>query len=618
MSSGFPTYLHLARQARETALFAILGKDGPASGLADLGAILVRGPDAAAFLHSQVTNEVRALQPGAGNFSARVTRTGALVRFFSLHRPPDAANGEMRFLLLLEREGSATLAQDFQKYLLMEDATVEEVSEQYEWLALQGPAAPKALETACPPPDGEAWHALPENGVRALSGPEVPDGSLAIARSLTGDAGFILAIPTGGRSSAALFQKVGEAARAARLVLLEGQELAGTLEVLRIEAGILRQGVDYVEGQRVLPETGQEQQSVSYTKGCYVGQEVIARIRTYGSVPNALRGLELLPPKEEPGGVERGLADLGLLPEPGAALLLESGQKIGELASRTYSPVLDAPVAFAYLGRQHRTPGTVVAIRSARGVLQARVALLPFYHAPDRKARARFLHDRSIRLFATKQDRKALELLEEALRLDPSFADAYEALGVMLGRSARYAEAIGIFKRLEEIAPDEPMVHTNLSLFYMKLGEKEKAEVEKAKAATKGFGQLVSEAEAKKQAAAEALQRVAGARRKQAMFEEVLALDPQDPVALFGLGNALLALDDLEGAERAYRKGCEVQKENSALYLALGKTLEALKREIEAVAVYRAGLEVASRKGDLMPLKEMEHRLLLVESTLKT
>ncbi len=87
----------------------------------------------------------------------------------------------------------------------------------------------------------------------------------------------------------------------------------------------------------------------------------------------------------------------------------------------------------------------------------------------------------TIRMFASGDEPlKAQALLEEALRLDPSFADGYEALGVLLGRTGKFAEAIDIFKRLEEVAPNEPMVHTNLSLFYMKLGDKTAAEEEKA------------------------------------------------------------------------------------------------------------------------------------------
>ena len=78
-------------------------------------------------------------------------------------------------------------------------------------------------------------------------------------------------------------------------------------------------------------------------------------------------------------------------------------------------------------------------------------------------------------------------MLADALRLEPTFADAYELIGVILGRAGRYHEAIDFFRRLEEVAPEEPMVHTNLSLYYMKIGDRTQAEEEAAKATTKQF-----------------------------------------------------------------------------------------------------------------------------------
>jgi Flp pilus assembly protein TadD len=92
-----------------------------------------------------------------------------------------------------------------------------------------------------------------------------------------------------------------------------------------------------------------------------------------------------------------------------------------------------------------------------------------------------------------------------------------------------------------------------------------------------------------------------------------LDIDPDDPIALFGLGNALATLGDWEGSERVLAKSCLVQADNSAAFLARGKALEMLGRENEALSVYRDGMAVASKKGDLMPLKEMERRVLLLE-----
>ena len=207
-----------------------------------------------------------------------------------------------------------------------------------------------------------------------------------------------------------------------------------------------------------------------------------------------------------------------------------------------------------------------------------------------------------------------MSLLEEALRLDPTHADTYEALGVILGRNERFHEAIDIFKRLEEVAPLEPMVHTNLSLFYMKIGDKEEAERQLARATEKRFLGLDDAQATREQAEAEEAARRVDAERKAAMFREVLEIDPDDPLALMGLGNALAVLEEFASAEPHLARACTVQKDNSAAFVAHGKVLERLGRETEAAEVYRDGVDVASRKGDLMPLREMEHRLLMLSA----
>ena len=97
------------------------------------------------------------------------------------------------------------------------------------------------------------------------------------------------------------------------------------------------------------------------------------------------------------------------------------------------------------------------------------------------------------------------------------------------------------------------------------------------------------------------------------MFSEVLELDPTDPLALMGLGKAFADLEQFDLADTHLERALAAQPDNSALYAARGKVLEALGRTVEAGEIYRQGVGVASRRGDLMPLKDMEHRLLMLE-----
>lgn len=602
--------LELARAARTTGLFARL--DGKGSGLAALGAIRASGPDALSFLHSQVTNEVEGLSPGQGNRSARVTRQGQLVELFTLHRLPDGETPAV--LLVLERDRVAGALADLDGVLFADRVTLEDVSDTYAWWALQGPFAAEVLDRVLPV-DAGSWSDSPGGALATPTGDAVPTDALVVNRSLTGDPGWLVLLPTGDPHSAACAARLADAAAGAELAAVQEPELSAVLDVLRIEAGIVRIGPDTAGRKRILPETGLEQQTVSYTKGCYLGQEVIARVRTYGRLPFALRGL-VLESDEQGDAWEARRALLESVPAAGEAVLLADGSKVGQYASRTLSPVADAPIVLAYIDKTHRTPGHSLALRLGERSVNASVALLPFYDVPGQTERVAFLYDRAVRGFAAGREDESLGLLEEALRLDPGFSDGYEAVGVMLGRSERFHEAIDIFKRLEEIAPEEPMVNTNLSLYFMKIGDKETAEGEAAKAMQKSMAQRSGSAvDGSRLDEVLAEQRRSDAARKKAMFAQVLEIDADDGIALFGLGSALLVLEEWEQAAEVLARAVAVERDNSAVHLAHGKALEQLGRAEDAERVYREGMEVASRKGDLMPLKEMEHRVLLLSGS---
>jgi folate-binding protein YgfZ len=606
--------LALASEAREVGFFAQLARTDAGLGLALPGAILAEGKDAARFLHSQVTNEVEALEPGNGNFSARVTRQGQLLHFFSLHRLPVAPGAADQFLLLLERGEIADLIAAFDDFLFSDDVNFTDVSEQYQWTALQGPDVDAVIAACTPANQNDLGDWAPYN-VRAID-IAADTSSLVIARTLTGDTGFLIATPARSHSAASKVDaRLEYAANDAGLLVVSEPELSQLIEIMRIEAGQVRVGPDTDGRKSILPETGLEQHAVSYTKGCYLGQEVIARVRTYGALPYGLRGLVFECAQKDDWPQQMSL--LERLPASGEDLHISGRDKsVGQIVSRTLSPLVGYPIAFAYLDKEHRTPGTELDIEVGDGAMTARVALLPFYSAPDRDERVAYLYDRAVRVFAQGAEEEALAILEDALQLDPGFSDAYEAIGVILGRSERFHEAIDIFKRLEELVPEAAMVNTNLSLYYMKIGDKTAAESEAAKAMQKSLAESTGIKVNSDELDAQLLeQERVDAKRKLNMFSQVLEIDEEDSVALFGMGNALSVLEDWERAEECYAKASEFDPKNSAVYLARGKVLEALGASDRALDVFRAGMEVASRQGDLMPLKDMEHRVLLLSAT---
>ena len=570
--------LHAARKLCRTARAVGLIADW--DGVPGLGAILVAGPDAGSFLQSQLTSDVLNLDPGKGQLSARLTRTGALVAHFSLHRLPERGQPFPSYLLLVPAAEIPGLLTNLDGHLVSEDVLLENVSGEFRGLVAQGPGALSLRDDVLP-----------------AFGP----GALVLDRSFTGDPGWVLLASA---SETDQWAAAIDAARSAGFVSLNDHEAGSTAwQWLRLEAGLPLAGPDFEPGRTLLPQTGLEQQTVSATKGCYLGQEVVARVRAYGTVPRSLRGLIIHEPLS---------LDPQHLPRPGEALLTADGQKIGAWATTGFSVVWDRCAAMAYLDRDHCTPGERLFLKAGRRELETEVVVLPLFAAASRTEKAASLHERGVRRFSAGADREAVALLEEAIGLDPRLVEAYEALGVILGRTGAYHEAIDVFKRLEDVAPDEPMVHTNLSVFYLKIGDKDEAERQKALATMKKFGARPSGQDEVKAREAELAALHQDARRRQAMFSEVLAVDPQDGLALMGMGKALLDLNDPNGADGFLARALAAQPDNSSLYVSRGKVLELLDRTGEAAEVYRLGVAMASRKGDLMPLKELEHRLFLL------
>jgi len=239
-----------------------------------------------------------------------------------------------------------------------------------------------------------------------------------------------------------------------------------------------------------------------------------------------------------------------------------------------------------------------------------KTCLLPFYQSQTRKDHSKKLLNQALQIYKDQDNLDGpIVILREAIELDAKNADAYEALGVFLSKQDKLDEAISLMKRLVEINPQEIMAHTNLSVYYMKQGRIEDAENEKAEATAIQFERAIEKNMAKKLKKKEAEQKLKEMEDRVGMFKKVLEIDPKDQVANFGLGSIYLETGRYqEGLEPLKTVVAEYQ-DYSAAYLLLGKTWEKLCNNEEAIATYKQGIAAASKKGDLMPLKDMQHRM---------
>jgi folate-binding protein YgfZ len=326
--------------------YAALTQTAGALDLSFRGRLCVTGTDRVRFLHGQVTNDVAGLQAGQGCYAALVTAKGKMVSDLNIYRL------ENELLLDFEPRLTDRVRQRLEQYVIADDVQVIGVEAEYGLLSVQGPRAREVLGHLELPLE------LPCKPMALVCAPTETFGEIYLAnQARLASIGFDLFVP------AAALTRFAQALLAA--VHRESGRFCGweALETARIEAGIPRFGAD-IDESNLPPEAGLEARAISYNKGCYMGQEIIARIRTYGQVARTLRGLRLP-------------ADLPCLPSRGDKLF-KASQEVGYVTSAAASPALRANLALGYVRREANAPGTQLTLRTDTGESAVRVVTLPF------------------------------------------------------------------------------------------------------------------------------------------------------------------------------------------------------------------------------------------------
>lgn len=294
----------------------------------------IAGADRQRFLNGMVTCEVRDLGEGGGAYGFVTSRKGGVLADFALLELGD------RFLLELAPGRAAAVAEHLGAYVLADRVEIRPAGDRLP-LTLAGPRAREVLRElvgALPPAAESRWgHAPAEAAGRPV---------------------IVASRPLLGVETWTVWTAAGDAAAVAEAALEAGASPVGydALDTVRIEAGIPCWGRDY-DDSNLPQETGLDE-ALNFTKGCYLGQEVVARIHYRGGVNRTLRGLQF--DGDEP-------------PEEGTELLLE-GRPVGKVGSATLSPALEGPVGLAILHKRGAEPGTRLEVA---GDGEAEVSELP-------------------------------------------------------------------------------------------------------------------------------------------------------------------------------------------------------------------------------------------------
>jgi folate-binding protein YgfZ len=544
------------------------------AGLFDLtashGVVMVSGPDAVAFLQPITSNDVTDQPVGHLRHNALLNKQSGVIAEFHLLR------GEQEQFLITGRSQVSRILETLDGYHFAEDVSIRDATSEYALIGVQGPESASVLQSFLKDPffDGDY---VAQRSVRCAW---LDSDVNVVAWSLTGDEGYVLMVAQDAHAAAA-------SALASKLDVHD-------LDTLRVEAGIPRYGVDIDESTRIL-DTGLGESTVDFDKGCFPGQEIVARIKSRGEVSRKLMGVVF---EDEPRA------------EPGSEIFFEDKQ-VGTLRSVVFSPHLKRFIAFAYLTKQTAgRSGKAVELQIGGRALAARIVDLPFYKSTSIHAAAARVCDEALKAYHRDDFETARGLFERSLEILSDHADALEGLGMTLERMGDLDAAIRVNSRYADQHPMAVMAHTNLSRLYMFKGLKEEAEDEQAKATMIKFRQASGQSAGAEELEAERRKELEAEReRKSGIFNQVLELDPEDEVANFGLGSIALESGDPQGATQHLEIVVRNNERYSVAYELLGRALVALERGDEAASVLQRGINVAQENGDLMPLQAMERQL---------
>jgi folate-binding protein YgfZ len=308
---------------------------------ADRRRMLVSGRDRASYLQGLLTNDIAGLTAGTGCYAAYLTPQGRMIADLWVYELGDG------ILLSMIPDVKDTVLSKLDQFIFSEDVQLTDLSDTSASLAIVGPLAARVVGDVLESTDSDTLAALPEHG--------------SLNARAQGHPVIVLRVSDLGVDGYELVARPNQLAALEAALSAKGAQTvtAAAIEALRIEAGLPRFHRDMDETTIPL-EAGIESRAISQTKGCYVGQEVIARVlhRGHGRVVKKLVGLAV---------------EGARVPAPTTTVDVD-GRDAGSVTSSVYSPSLRKPIALAYVHRDFTAPGTVVTLDGE----VATVTALPF------------------------------------------------------------------------------------------------------------------------------------------------------------------------------------------------------------------------------------------------
>lgn len=307
----------------------------------DRGLLQFTGPDRLSFLQGMLSNDLRPLKPFDGQYAAILTQQGKVIADVRVLCSMNS------FYLDFWANLKEKILAHLNRYLVADEVEIADRSEEYGFICVRGPRAEALIKAVAR--DGELPAETKQHAMTTIDG-----AAVCVVRENPGAPAYDLILPRS--SAAAIAEQLTDAGKplSAAWVGTEAQE------VLRVEAGIPRYGVDFGEDNLLLEASLAD--AVSFTKGCYLGQEIVERIRSRGHVNKKLCGL---------------LLDGAVTAEAGDRLHA-AGKEAGVVTSSVVSPKFGRAIALGYVGKEYWSGGTELTLDRGGTNIRAHVTALPF------------------------------------------------------------------------------------------------------------------------------------------------------------------------------------------------------------------------------------------------
>jgi folate-binding protein YgfZ len=295
------------------------------------GVIEVSGTDRISFLHNILSNDIKSLSLGKGIFACLLNAQAKIIAQVNV------LCFDEFIWLTFDYQLRDKFFEAINKLIIMEEVGLKDKSDELKLISIHGPKAKEVIKSIFPPNEMLAHQKII---ISEASG-------ILIRINLIGEIGYgLLVNQKEANIFKGLFEKTGIT-----------QIHAETFETLRIEAGIPRYGIDYDESN--IPLEVRLDHTISFTKGCFPGQEILARLNSRGGLSKKLMGLTL---------------EGKIVPKKNSRIL-KDGYEIGSVTSAAFSPTLKKVMAMGFLKKEFWNPGTSLVVEGEGNQIPA---LYPF------------------------------------------------------------------------------------------------------------------------------------------------------------------------------------------------------------------------------------------------